>query len=275
MPPAPQRHKRPKKKKKAKTNKRSSSSMADHHRHGESDGDQHNSLHQVVMDNMEGSSSGYESVTTDRTQMAAEVKPAKIETDKRSNLTEQAIIEIEKAAMIEPDTVADYLSQPFESSPEKGTQEVEDLGFKTPPSVDPSIPVDQSLVEVASKLDNDANIQEKDDSVAADTRLEVEHTVINETDAENTQLSKENEAQKLDSTTDKTSPKSQQDSLQDSANDRCQHCGRSDDDHVNEPVIPDCSEKQPLLASAPQLPEKASWKNCCGIFELCSGSNRN
>ncbi|KAM7500622.1 hypothetical protein LguiA_025036 [Lonicera macranthoides] len=36
----------------------------------------------------------------------------------------------------------------------------------------------------------------------------------------------------------------------------------------------DCSVNEPLIASAPQTVQKTSWKGCCGIFELFSGSNR-
>ncbi|KAI3744074.1 hypothetical protein L1987_57147 [Smallanthus sonchifolius] len=226
---------------------------------GESDGDQHNSPHQVVnVENVESSSSGYESLTTERTLKAVKETQAKIEFD--------------KAAMIEPATVADYLSQPYESSPEKGTHKDSDLGFKTPPFGDPIEPVDQSLVEVASELNSITKMQEKNDLVGAETRLE--HTVVSETDSKNNQLLKENEVQKLGSKSDKASPKSKKDLLQDSRNGKCRYCGRGNDDHVNEPVIPDCSERQPLLASAPRPSEKASWKNCCGIFELFSGFTR-
>ncbi|XP_076902468.1 uncharacterized protein LOC143557235 [Bidens hawaiensis] len=177
------------------------------------------------------------------------------EIDKPLNSTEQANIKIDKAAMmeLEPPSVADYLSQPFESSPEKGTHKVEDLGFKTPTFVDAVVSVDQTLVEVASQLDNNIRVEEKDDLAAAETLLE-ERTVINETEYR----SKENEVQMLDS------PKPKKKLLQDSTNGKCPYCGRGGDD-----------ERQPLLASAPQPPEKASWKNCCGLFELFSGSTRN
>ncbi|KAF5761794.1 hypothetical protein HanXRQr2_Chr16g0769241 [Helianthus annuus] len=349
MPPGPQKRK-PVKKKKKKKAKRSISSSASHLRLGESHSDLHNYPHSgVKVDSMDDSSSGYESLTTDITRKAAEQKQAKIQ---MPILTKQTKMELDEAAMTEPASVADYisrpvesspekgtrkdedvgfktpladnlsrpvgfspdkgtrkdedlafktpvadnlsrpvgfspdkgtrkdedlgfktpvadyLSQPFESSPEKGTRKVEDSGFKTPPTGDPVTPVDQSFVEVAAQLNNNSKIQEKDDLVVAETPLE--QTVINETDPANNQLSKEIEVQKSGLKT----PKSEENLLQDSMNGKCQYY-RSSDDRVNEPVTPERYERQPLLASAPPPPEKASWKNCCGIFELFSGSTRN
>ncbi|MFS8027782.1 hypothetical protein Hanom_Chr16g01502751 [Helianthus anomalus] len=317
---------------------------------GESHSDLHNYPHSgVKVDSMDDSSSGHESLTTDITRKAAEQKPAKIQ---MPILTKQTKMELDEAAMIEPASVADYisrpvesspekgtrkdedvgfktpvadnlsrpvgfspdkgtrkdedlgfktpvadnlsrpvgfspdkgtrkdeelgfktpvadyLSQPFESSPEKGTRKVEDSGFKTPPTGDPVTPVDQSFVEVAAQLNNNSKIQEKDDLVVAETPLE--QTVINETDPENNQSSKEIEVQKSGLKT----PKSEENLLQDSTNGKCQYYIRSSDDRVNEPVTPERYERQPLLASAPPPPEKASWKNCCGLFELFSGSTR-
>ncbi|KAK9051293.1 hypothetical protein SSX86_027920 [Deinandra increscens subsp. villosa] len=212
------------------------------------DGDPHSSSHQLAnVESTEGSSSGYESLTTESAHIS--------KINKQPNSTKQVKMEMNKAAMVEPASVADYLSQPFASSPEKGTHEVEDLEFKTPLTVDPVKPVDQSLVEVASQLNNDTKLQEKDD---------LEHAVINETDSRNNELLKENEVQKVNSESDKG------DMLQDSINGKCQYCGRG-----SEPKIPECSERQTLLASASRPSEKASWKNCCGIFELFSGSTRS
>lgn len=37
---------------------------------------------------------------------------------------------------------------------------------------------------------------------------------------------------------------------------------------------PECSENQPQLVSAPRVVQKTAWLNCCGLFELLSGSNR-
>ncbi|KAK1425378.1 hypothetical protein QVD17_20730 [Tagetes erecta] len=263
MPAGLQKRKAAKRKKKTnKTDKRSTSSTSSHHHRGESDCDQHNSPHQ-----MEDSSSGYESLTTERNQKDAKEKHLKIETHKHGSA------EINKGPMVEPGSVADYLSQPFESSPEKGTPKVEDLcfktpvgdpdsGFKTPLIGDPITPVEpvgKSLVEVASKLKNETKIQEKDDLLVAETR--------NETESKNNEPAKENEGQNLGSESNMASPKTKQDLLRDSTNGKGQN-------RVNEPKIPECSERQPLLASAPRPSEKASWKNCCGLFELFSGSTR-
>lgn len=205
---------------------------------------------------MEDSSSGYESLTTERTQKEAKEKQLKIETHKHPNSSKQAQVEINKGPMIEPGSVADYLSQPFESSPEKETPKVEDLCFKTPVGdpdsgfktplvgdlITPVEPVGQSLVEVASKLKNDTKVQEKDDSVVAETRLE--HVVVNEPGSKNNEPSKENEARKLDSESNMASPKTKQDLLQDSTNGKRQHCQNSSEDRVNEPTFPECSNRQ-------------------------------
>ncbi|KAI7734236.1 hypothetical protein M8C21_011549 [Ambrosia artemisiifolia] len=264
----PHKRRPAKNKKKAK---RSGPSTTPHPRHGESDNDLLNAPYlDAKMESMEGSSSGYESLSTDITHKAAKEEQAEIQIDKEPNIIKQTKIEMDEAAKVEPATVADYLSRPSESSPDKETPKVEDLGFKTPPTGDPVTPVDQSLVEVASKLNNDLKIQENDDLVAAETLLE--HTVIDETDPNNNQFSKEIEVQTSGSKSNKASPKSEENSLQDFPNGNCRHCGRSSDDRVNELVTPECSEKQPLLASAPPPSERASWKNCCGIFELFSGS---
>ncbi|KAM7524942.1 hypothetical protein LguiA_014844 [Lonicera macranthoides] len=36
----------------------------------------------------------------------------------------------------------------------------------------------------------------------------------------------------------------------------------------------ECSDSQPLVASAPRTVQTTSWKSCCGIFELFTGTNR-
>ncbi|MED6217569.1 hypothetical protein PIB30_118573 [Stylosanthes scabra] len=44
--------------------------------------------------------------------------------------------------------------------------------------------------------------------------------------------------------------------------------------YVNDSETPECSENQPLAASAPRMVQKTSWLNCCGLFEVLSGSER-
>ncbi|CAK9139308.1 unnamed protein product [Ilex paraguariensis] len=39
-------------------------------------------------------------------------------------------------------------------------------------------------------------------------------------------------------------------------------------------VHENCSDSQPLVASAPQLVQTTSWKSCCGLFELFTDSSR-
>ncbi|KAE9608237.1 hypothetical protein Lalb_Chr08g0233301 [Lupinus albus] len=45
-------------------------------------------------------------------------------------------------------------------------------------------------------------------------------------------------------------------------------------DHVNDYETPECSEKQPLITSAPRVVRKTSWLNCCGLFDVLTGSDR-
>ncbi|CAL0320180.1 unnamed protein product [Lupinus luteus] len=45
-------------------------------------------------------------------------------------------------------------------------------------------------------------------------------------------------------------------------------------DHVNDYDTPECSEKQPLITSAPRVVRKTSWLNCCGLFDVLTGSDR-
>ncbi|KAL8108281.1 uncharacterized protein LOC141671013 [Apium graveolens] len=47
-----------------------------------------------------------------------------------------------------------------------------------------------------------------------------------------------------------------------------------DADHIIASDSPECSESQPLVASAPQATQKTSLKSCCGIFELFTSSDR-
>ncbi|XP_057949006.1 uncharacterized protein LOC131144394 [Malania oleifera] len=37
---------------------------------------------------------------------------------------------------------------------------------------------------------------------------------------------------------------------------------------------PECSENQPLVASAPRSEQTTFWKSCCGLFDVLTGSNR-
>ncbi|KAL1364092.1 hypothetical protein HN51_012258 [Arachis hypogaea] len=43
---------------------------------------------------------------------------------------------------------------------------------------------------------------------------------------------------------------------------------------VRDSETPECSENQPLAASAPRMVQKTSWLNCCGLFEVLSGTER-
>ncbi|OIV97282.1 hypothetical protein TanjilG_07034 [Lupinus angustifolius] len=45
-------------------------------------------------------------------------------------------------------------------------------------------------------------------------------------------------------------------------------------DRVNDYDTPECSEKQPLITSAPRAVRKTSWLNCCGLFDVLTGSDR-
>lgn len=45
-------------------------------------------------------------------------------------------------------------------------------------------------------------------------------------------------------------------------------------EHAKDSETPECSENQPLVASAPHMVQKTSWLSCCGLFEVLSGSSR-
>lgn len=45
-------------------------------------------------------------------------------------------------------------------------------------------------------------------------------------------------------------------------------------DHIKESESPECSDSQPLVASAPQVVQKTSFKSCCGIFDFFTSSDR-
>ncbi|KAA8519571.1 hypothetical protein F0562_013805 [Nyssa sinensis] len=45
-------------------------------------------------------------------------------------------------------------------------------------------------------------------------------------------------------------------------------------EHIKDSEIPESSDSQPLVASAPQAVQTSSWKSCCGLFEVLTGSNR-
>ncbi|KAK1375458.1 p-glycoprotein 9 [Heracleum sosnowskyi] len=44
--------------------------------------------------------------------------------------------------------------------------------------------------------------------------------------------------------------------------------------HIKESESPECSDSQPLVASAPQVVQKTSFKSCCGIFDFFTSSDR-
>ncbi|TKY73010.1 hypothetical protein E2542_SST01757 [Spatholobus suberectus] len=46
-------------------------------------------------------------------------------------------------------------------------------------------------------------------------------------------------------------------------------------EHVKDSDTPECSENQPIVASAPHVVQKtSSWLSCCGLFEALLGSSR-
>ncbi|GKC78264.1 hypothetical protein Tco_1129038 [Tanacetum coccineum] len=150
--------------------------------------------------------------------------------------TEKVAKDRNENVVIEPAPVD--LLQPVDSSPQNGTHKVDSLAIKTPPKVDRVV-----------------------------TETPLAQTLPNENNSNNNQSSKDNE----DSLT------SENLLLSDSKDAKCPYCGKGGDDRVNDlPKTPKCSknETQPLLDLAPRAAKKSSWKSCCGIFELCSGSSR-
>ncbi|XP_059669291.1 uncharacterized protein LOC132314443 [Cornus florida] len=45
-------------------------------------------------------------------------------------------------------------------------------------------------------------------------------------------------------------------------------------EHIKDTEVPECSESQPLVDSAPQVVQTTSLKSCCGLFEVFTGSAR-
>ncbi|KAI3719723.1 hypothetical protein L6452_20625 [Arctium lappa] len=198
-----------------------------------------------------------------------------------SSSNDKSYVDKKKAMVIQPAAVADLvqpiesvadLVQSIESLSEKGSCRLGDLAVTGSPIVDPTKPV-SSLVELASQVFDNTKLQEKDDLVVAETPLEQNNCPTSTSEVVGS-VPKESEVEKLVSLDDKASKKSD-DCLPASTNGTCSFCGRNTTDSVNESKTPECSEKQPLLGSAPRPAEKTSWKSCCGIFELCSGSSRN
>ncbi|XP_024988424.1 uncharacterized protein LOC112523170 [Cynara cardunculus var. scolymus] len=187
-----------------------------------------------------------------------------------SSSNDKCHVDKNKAVVIQPAAVAD-LVQPIESLVGNRSCELGDLAVTDSPIVDPAKPV-SSLVELASQVFDNTKLEEKNDLVVAETPLE-QNSCPTSTSEVVGSVPKENEVEKLVPSDDKASPKSNG-YLPASTNGACSFCGRNTNDRVNEPKTPECSEKQPLLGSAPQPAEKTSWKSCCGIFELCSGSSR-
>lgn len=137
---------------------------------GESDRSQRNSPHPVVK--KENNLSGNESSTTEKTEKNVKEPQGETDTERESNphkpneknstsSLDNKSPSKKKSAVIEPASVADYLAQPIDSSPQKGSQKVKN--FK---------PIDHSLIEEQNDL------------------------VTHENDLENNQTSKENEVQK-------------------------------------------------------------------------------
>ncbi|XP_031286061.1 general transcriptional corepressor trfA-like [Pistacia vera] len=45
-------------------------------------------------------------------------------------------------------------------------------------------------------------------------------------------------------------------------------------ENIRDSKIPDSSENQPLLVSAPRAAERTSWMGCCGLLDVLTGSSR-
>uniref|UniRef100_A0A5B6Z2Y1 Putative enolase-phosphatase E1 n=1 Tax=Davidia involucrata TaxID=16924 RepID=A0A5B6Z2Y1_DAVIN len=45
-------------------------------------------------------------------------------------------------------------------------------------------------------------------------------------------------------------------------------------EHIKDSGIPESSDSQTQVASAPQAVQTTSWRSCCGLFEVLTGSNR-
>ncbi|KAL6991368.1 hypothetical protein U1Q18_009482 [Sarracenia purpurea var. burkii] len=44
-------------------------------------------------------------------------------------------------------------------------------------------------------------------------------------------------------------------------------------ENIKDSIVTECSDRQPLVASTPRPVQTTSWKSCCGLFEVFTGSN--
>ncbi|KAJ9563455.1 hypothetical protein OSB04_008615 [Centaurea solstitialis] len=190
----------------------------------------------------------------------------KSSTSRNSSSNDKSRVDRKKVMVVERATFAD-LVQRRASLPENGTCILGDLDVTDSSIVDTDKPV-CSLVELASQVFDDTQLQGTNVLVMAETSLEQKNCLTSSSEAVGS-VPKKHEVEKLVSLDGKS-----KDGVPVSMNDACHFCGRNTTDRGNEPETPECSEKQPLIQSAPEPAERTSWKSCCGIFELCSGSSR-
>ncbi|XP_024992754.1 uncharacterized protein LOC112526624 isoform X2 [Cynara cardunculus var. scolymus] len=165
----------------------------------------------------------------------------------------------------------------IESMPEKITQKVEDLEIS--PIVEPVIkPVDSSLEEVSQDCDEPKNEEKKDLVVEEQT------VVVSESELKDDCLvssvvvesvSKENGVVKSPLLDEKASSESK-DCVASSTSVTDSISEVNGANHANDTDTIGHSDRQPpVAASTPLAVQKTtSWKSCCGIFELFSGSER-
>ncbi|KAI7734009.1 hypothetical protein M8C21_017910 [Ambrosia artemisiifolia] len=171
-----------------------------------------------------------------------------------------------------------------ESAPNDAVTAVESVPEKISPVVDPVKPVDTLLEEVSQVFDEIQNEKKKDLVVEErPTVVEEQKVVVSETAAKDDcptssvaaePVLKENEVEKLISVDEKTSSVSK-DYLPSSTPPENLVSEANDADCENETDTVGHSNRQaPAASPAVAVQRTTTWKSCCGIFDLFSGSER-
>ncbi|XP_071715224.1 uncharacterized protein [Rutidosis leptorrhynchoides] len=177
----------------------------------------------------------------------------------------------------------------LESAPVESVPVVESLPETITPNVDPVKPVDSLLDEVSKVFDEIKNEEKKElvvdetPVVAEQTPVVVEEqTVVSEIVIKDDlptssvvveSVLNENEVEKLPVSVEKASLEFVDSSML--PKDSISQVNGADCANDADTIEHEQSDKQATVGSTPPLVQKTtSWKSCCGIFELFSGSQR-
>ncbi|KAJ0761806.1 hypothetical protein HanOQP8_Chr04g0154241 [Helianthus annuus] len=171
-----------------------------------------------------------------------------------------------------------------ESAPVESVTVSESLVEEISPIVDPVKPVDSSLEQVSQVFDEIKN-EEKKDLVVEETpvveeppRVDACETAVKDDSPDSTvvieSVLKEDEVERLQPLVETTSLESK-DHVSSSTPPKDSVTDVNGADCANEIETSEHSDRQAPAASTPvAVQNTTSWKSCCGIFELFSGSGR-